>query len=326
MIRVLHVVSSWPTEQKPFVKPFIVSQIDSLRRAGLKVDVMNLEATGKTFNYLAGIFKIHRMVSNCHYDLIHAHYSYCGWSAVFQRRVPVIVSLMGSDLYGIPNGRGAQTLAGLFNILSTKWLVKLVDGVIVKSARMAALVNAGRVSVIPNGVDFTVFKPVFKREKTRKTSSDREVLFLGNPGLHRKNLALARDALEIVRRRYPSVRLVTAFGIGQEKVVQLMNSADLLLLTSLREGSPNVVKESMACNLPIVSTDVGDVREVIGDTEGCYITSFSPQDVADKIICALDFGRKTSGRRRITHLEIGVVAKRIIEFYEDVLEKRKGHE
>lgn len=323
MIRVLHVVSSWPTEEKPFVKPFIVSQIDSLRKAGLEVDVVNLEATGKTFNYLSGIFKIIRMVRKHHYDLIHAHYSYCGWSAVLQGRVPVIVSLMGSDLYGIANGRGGQTPAGIFNILSTKVLVKLVDGVIVKSARMAELVNSGRVSVIPNGVDFTVFKPESRRKGIRKRPSGRRVLFLGNPNLHRKNLVLARDALEIVRRSYPSARLVTAFGIGQGKVVRLMNSADLLLLTSLREGSPNVVKESMACNLPVVSTDVGDVREVIGDTAGCYITSFSPRDVAEKVIRALDFGRRTNGRRRITHLEIGTVAKRIIEFYEDVLKRKK---
>jgi teichuronic acid biosynthesis glycosyltransferase TuaC len=229
---------------------------------------------------------------------------------------------MGSDLYGISNGRGSQTPAGLFNVLSTKVLVRLVDGVIVKSTRMAELVSADRVSVIPNGVDFTVFKPGSGRVN-KKSLSDRKVLFLGNPNLRRKNLTLAQDALEIVRRTYPTARLLSAFGIDQRKVVELMNSADLLLLTSLQEGSPNVVKESMACNLPVVSTDVGDVREVVGNTDGCYITSFSPQDVAEKVIRALDFGRKTSGRRQIAHLEIGTVARKVIEVYEDVLRRRK---
>ncbi len=323
MIRVLHVVSSWPTERTPFVKPFIVSQINSLRQAGIEVDVINLDATGNSFNYLSGMFKILNTVRRQRYDLIHAHYSYCGWSAVPQRRVPVIVSLMGSDLYGISNGRGSQTPAGLFNILSTRILLKLVDAVIVKSARMAELVNVGKVFVIPNGVDFGVFKPDSKRRTGRTVSAGRRVLFLGNPNLRRKNLPLAQGAMEMVRKRYPEARLVSAFGIGQGRVVELMNSADLLLLTSLQEGSPNVVKESMACNLPVVSTDVGDVREVIGDTDGCYITSFSPEDVAEKIICALDFGRETNGRKRIAHLEIGIVARRIIQVYKDILEGKK---
>ncbi|MDH4211970.1 MAG: glycosyltransferase [candidate division WOR-3 bacterium] len=323
MIRALHVVSSWPTERKPFVKPFIVSQIDSLRESGIVVDVMNLDATGDSFNYLSGMFKIHSRVRRQQYDLIHAHYSYCGWSAIFQRRVPVIVSLMGSDLYGILNGRGSQTPAGLFNILSTKVLLKLVNAVIVKSERMAELVNVGNVFVIPNGVDFGVFKPNSKRRTGQTLSADRRVLFLGNPSLRRKNLLLAQGAMAMVRRRYPAARLVSAFGVGQEKVVELMNSSDLLLLTSLQEGSPNVVKESMACNLPVVSTDVGDVREVIGDTDGCYITSFAPEDVAEKIVRALDFGRETNGRKQIAHLEIGIVARRIIQVYEDILEGKK---
>ena len=101
-----------------------------------------------------------------------------------------------------------------------------------------------------------------------------------------------------------------------------LNAADALVLTSLWEGSPNVIKEAMACNLPIVSTDVGDVKEVIGDTEGCYITSYEPSDVAGKIKLALDFGKRTNGREKIKHLEINTIAKRIIDVYNEVLQKK----
>jgi len=319
MIRALHVVSSWPTEREPFVKPFIVSQINSLRGAGVDVDVFNLNATGKTLNYLRGAFEIIRRVREHRYDLIHAHYSYCAWSATLQKRIPVVVSLMGSDLYGISNGRGRQTLAGLFNVISTRVVLKLVDSVIVKSKGMAGLVNVGNVHVIPNGVDFSLFKPLSMRKGNRAVSTERRVLFLGDPGLRRKNISLAQEAMEIVKRKYPGARLISAYGVSQEKVVELMNSADLLLLTSLNEGSPNVVKESMACNLPVVSTDVGDVREVMAGTDGCYITSFSPEDVAEKIILALDFGRRTKGRKMVAHLEIGKVAGRIVQVYKDMI-------
>jgi teichuronic acid biosynthesis glycosyltransferase TuaC len=94
----------------------------------------------------------------------------------------------------------------------------------------------------------------------------------------------------------------------------------VVLLTSLWEGSPNVIKEAMACNTPIVSTDVGDVKEIIGKTEGCFITSFDPEDVSDKIKKALEFGKRTTGREDIKHLESGVVAKRIIAIYKNVLD------
>ncbi|UCD05094.1 MAG: glycosyltransferase, partial [candidate division WOR-3 bacterium] len=274
-------------------------------------------------NYLWGVFKILRRVRKRRYDLIHAHYSYCAWSSVFQKRVPVVVSLMGSDLYGISNGRGSQTPAGLFNIISTRVLLKLVDAVIVKSKGMSGLVSVGNVHVIPNGVDFGLFKPLSRRKRSNIGSTKRKVLFLGNPGLRRKNISLAQEAMKIVRRKYPGARLISAYGVDQEEVVKLMNSADLLLLTSLNEGSPNVVKESMACNLPVVSTDVGDVREVISDTDGCYVTSFSPVDVAEKIMLALDFGRRTKGRKMIAHLEIGKVAARIVQVYKGMIKGRR---
>lgn len=96
-------------------------------------------------------------------------------------------------------------------------------------------------------------------------------------------------------------------GYNRNQVSLLMNACDVILITSFSEGSPQVIKEAMACNLPIVSTDVGDVKEVIGNTEGCYITSFDPKDVAEKIKMALDFGKRTNGRENIKHFVINLL-------------------
>ena len=94
-----------------------------------------------------------------------------------------------------------------------------------------------------------------------------------------------------------------------------------MLLTSLWEGSPNVIKEAMACNCPIVSTDVGDVKKIIKNTQGCFITSFDPRDVSIGITKALRFGKKTNGREHIKHLDDKIIAKKIINLYQTVLKK-----
>jgi len=173
-MKVLHVVSSLPTKEKPYIKPFIVSQIESLKRNGVGIDVMNLNATGNTFNYFKGIFKILNRTNKNKYDLIHAHYAYCGWSAVFQKRIPILVSLMGSDLYGIPDKKDRQTLKGFINIISTKILIKFVNTVIVKSKSMRDMVNRNGVFVVPNGVDFEKFKPLKKKKNHKNHDSSKK--------------------------------------------------------------------------------------------------------------------------------------------------------
>jgi glycosyltransferase involved in cell wall biosynthesis len=321
MMRVLHVVSSLPTKDRPYDKPFVMSQIESLRYNGVEIDVMNLRGNESVFNYLLGIFRIIKQVNIQKYDLIHAHYSYCGWCAVFQWRVPVIVSLMGDDLLGTPNKNGGQTFEGFWTTITTQLLTKLVKSVIVKSKKMKAKVRARHVFIVPNGVDCDKFKPIgeYSSPTTGNSLSPKRILFLGNTLIPSKNFALALKAIEIVKKNNVEVDLLNIYRVAQDEVVKFLNSSTMLLLTSTQEGSPNVIKEAMACNVPIVSTDVGDVRETISNTEGCFITSFSPEDVADKIHMALRFGKRTNGRKNIEHLEINRIAEKIISIYEQII-------
>ena len=102
-----------------------------------------------------------------------------------------------------------------------------------------------------------------------------------------------------------------------------MNASDFQLTTSFRESGPLVVKEAMACGTPIVTVDVGDVKDVIGDTEGCYIAERHADDIAEKIRQALAFKGKTSGRQRIIDLGLSneLVAKQLVEIYKKVLKQ-----
>jgi teichuronic acid biosynthesis glycosyltransferase TuaC len=98
-----------------------------------------------------------------------------------------------------------------------------------------------------------------------------------------------------------------------------MNACDALLLVSDAEGSPMVIKEAMACNLPVVSVPVGDVPGVIGGTEGCYLCRQDPSDAAEKLGLALRRLERTKGREKVTSLEQGIVARRIMEVYKETV-------
>jgi len=137
-----------------------------------------------------------------------------------------------------------------------------------------------------------------------------------------KNYHLAKKAVKYI----PNAELVELKGYSKKEVSLLMNACDLLLITSFHESGPLVVKEAMACNCPIVSTDVGDVRWIFGDTAGCYITSYEIGNVENKIKMALEFANKhgkTQGRKRIIELclDSDTIAKQIINVYKSVLEK-----
>jgi glycosyltransferase involved in cell wall biosynthesis len=108
-------------------------------------------------------------------------------------------------------------------------------------------------------------------------------------------------------------------NIPNEKIPYYYNASSVVILTSLWEGSPNAIKETMACSIPLVSTDVGDVRDVISKTDGCYISSYDYKEFASKIKRALEFKRRTTGRDDIEYLKSNLIAKKIINIYKGVV-------
>ena len=148
------------------------------------------------------------------------------------------------------------------------------------------------------------------------------LLFVSDPAAQRENFKLFNEAFKLINRS--DIKILTPFLINHSDLMLYYNLADVMVFTSTAEGSPNVIKEAMACNCPIVSTDVGDVKWVFGNTGGCFITTFDPQDVAEKIKLALLFSEKfgrTNGSERIIELSLDseTVAKKIIDIYEQVL-------
>jgi len=221
---------------------------------------------------------------------------------------------MGSDAYMSTFWRWC---ANIFYYI--RW-----DATIVKTRQMEDMLRMSKLHVIPNGVNmerFTLMEKNKAREKIKYFSEKKLILFLADPRRSEKNFPLAKQVVDALNN--PDIELMAVYNVSNELIPCYLNAADALLLTSKWEGSPNVIKEAMACNLPIVSTDVGDVKEVIGSTEGCYICSYDPKVVAEKIKMALDFGKRTNGRERIIELGLDAdnIAKKIINVYDKVLER-----
>ena len=294
------------------ISPIVKTQGDSLKKTGIEVEYFTIK--GKGFSgYLKNIFVLRKYLKAGNYNIIHSHFFLSSVVATFSNPSNLVVSLMGSDVYT------SNTWNSFIRLLSKRW-----KRLIVKSDRMKEILKIDNINVIPNGVDLEKFYLVDKRNAREKLNWDFNksyILFSLSITRPEKNYRLALHALQPLMNK---LELITLQNIPHEEIVYYLNAADVLLMTSEYEGSPNIIKEAMACNCPIVTTDVGDVKWVIGETEGCYITTFESSDIRNKINKALQFvsgKNRTKGRERIIMLGLDTVtiADKIKKLYTDVL-------
>jgi teichuronic acid biosynthesis glycosyltransferase TuaC len=299
----------------------VENQASSLFSKEIDIKLFPLEGKGIT-GYLRNIKDLSKFLKTGQIDIIHAHYGLSGIvSFIAKKREKLIVSFMGSDLIGSKNL--SEKLLTFINIIFARLFY---DISIVKSAQMfARLSKSTHVVLIPNGTSlerYGFMDQMIARNEAGLQNTANIVLFVSDPSRPEKNFSLADEAVHMLREI--EITLLPIFDKPADALKTFYNAADLLLLTSFHEGSPNVVKEAMACNCPVVATNVGDVEWLFGDSPGYYISTFNPEDVADKIKQALEFRKvhiMTRGRERI--LELGIdsdkIAEKIVKVYEAVL-------
>lgn len=264
-------------------------------------------------NYLKYPGKIRKMVKKHKIDIIHAHYSLSGFvaSLAFSGKA-VVCSLMGSDVWD-------KTVSRPFIPFFRRFMWKMT---IVKSSEME---KACRGSVMaPNGVDMENFRPLDKSlcfDRSGFDPKDKNILFVAKVAdMPVKNITLAQTAVQLLTENYKiNAKLQVLENISFPDLPYYYNAADLLLLTSRTEGSPNVVKEALACNCPVVSTDVGDVKQIIENIDGCFITSFEKEDVAEKIKAAIEYDKPLNAREQISYLDNKVIVEKIVAVYKDAI-------
>lgn len=291
--------------------PFIVEQVEALKKQGCTIDFFGLQGKGLQ-GYLRNLPLLKQKIKEFCPDVVHAHYGLSGLFANLQRRVPVVTTYHGSDINDkkvLPFSKVALRLSAWNVFVSRKTLE------IAKPRKKYIL--------LPCGIDLSDLQLTEKAEARRKMNlkSDKNyILFAGAFDIAVKNAPLAKEAVALLQD--DQTKLLELKGYTREEVTLLMCAADAFLLTSLTEGSPQVIKEAMACGCPIVSVDVGDVRERTASVEGCYVANTrEPEELADLLRRALSFEGRTKGHDKIVAdgIDNRLVAKHLFEIYERVL-------
>jgi len=323
-LRVLVVTGVYPTEQRPHAGTFIKSQVDSLIAAGLEVEVVHPQPGPTPLRYLAAIRDVFLKTLTKRFDLVHGHYGLWCLVARLQWTTPVVASFLGDDVLGTVTANGGYSKKSKAVAYLSRKLCFLVDAVIVKSEQMKKVLGGPqqKIYIVPNGVNFAQLRPIARDEARAALGWDQEryyILFGNNPNIAVKNYPLAKAAVERLHEHGIEAELVVANGLSHDTVVLYMNASNALLLSSVAEGSPNVVKEAMACNVPVVSTNVGDVAAVIGRTQGCSVCPPDPDALTSGLEKALNHAGRTTGRADIQHLSSDIVAQRIIMIYQKAI-------
>lgn len=326
-LRVLMVTSEWPAAGIPGTTNFIKRQAEFLQAAGVDVEVFVFRGSRNPYNYATAWTRLRPRLEPGRYDLVHAQFGQSGLLAL-PKKLPLVVTFRGSDLLGIVGDKtGRHTMVGRVLQQASRFVARKADAVILVSDHMRdELKTKAPIHVIPSGLDLDLFRPIPREEARRQLGmepGEKLVLFVGRPHQARKRHALAQAAVDILNERVPA-RLVVGWGIPHEKIPVYMNAADVLICTSMQEGSPNVVKEALACDLPVVSVDVGDVRERLAAVEGCEVTADErPETIAAALERVLARDERVDGRSAIQHLDERLLTERVIEIYRSVLPRSR---
>ena len=297
------------------ISPILKSQGDSLAAAGVEVEYFLIKGKGLK-GYLEHTSPLKKYVKENRIDVIHAHYSMSAFAASLAGVKPIVVSLMGSDV----KATESYKLVIRFFARFFHW-----RAIIVKSQDMYKDLRIKRALIVPNGVNLDLFKPMDKATCRHSLGWDAEkihVLFPANPFRPEKDFALAQKSVGLLDK---NLEIHVFEQVEHQKTPLYFNAADVVLLTSKWEGSPNVVKEALACGCPIVSTDVGDVSERIAGVEGCYVAhSRNPEKLADLLNKALNFEGRTKGNEKIVTdgLDNRQVAEKLIRIYCQILKEK----
>ena len=308
--------------------PFVTEQGDALRNAGCEINYFLVKG-----NYIAAVKALKDKISECHPDIVHAHFGLSAITAELQSLVPVVTTF-----------HNGETLNWYVNLVSSLMSLRAKHVIYVaQHIRDLSYFKAKNYSIIPCGVPMEqmVITPKDEARKRLGWEQDKKyILFGGAFDNLRKNYPLLRDAVEklkndtsYIKHNTSDIECVEMKNLTRSQCVLRMCACDLFALPSHSEGSPQALKEAMAVNCPCLATDIADVRELFGDEPGHWILrnprktherwdgdEKSLDEMVELLKEALAFEGRTNGRKRIEELQLTneQVAARIMNIYANI--------
>lgn len=290
------------------LQPYVLEQARELEKSGVQTDFFQIKGKGIR-GYLKNLPALIRKIRSGNYDILHAHYGLSGFLASLQFKRPLVITFHGSDINFFMN-----------RVISNKAFLLATRGIFVsgKLKKKLFIPCEKKSIVLACGIDLETFQPMdkaFARNEMKLDLQKKYLLFSSAFDNPVKNFPLAEKAAGGI----PGIEFIELKKKTRREVSLLLNACDALVLTSFREGSPQIIKEALACNCPVISVDVGDAREIIGTTEGCYICSRDPDDIREKIQLVLQRDQRIEGRERVSNLGLESINIELISVYKSLI-------
>jgi glycosyltransferase involved in cell wall biosynthesis len=305
---------------------FVRREAEALRAAGHEVDVFGFDNSRYSPRHIARqVIELRDAIRRARPDVVHAQFGkFNALVAAFAARLslekpPLVITFRGTDINRNTRYSGLRSTLG---IAASQLAALTARGIVCVSREIRAKVWASGLRptmIVPTGVDLRTFVPLERgaaRAQLGFGRDERIVLFNAGRNPAVKDPELATAAVAEATKRIGAVRFVVLDGTSAPEDVPLyMNAADCLLVTSHTEGSPTVVQEAMACNLPVVSVDVGDVRERLQGVRHCAVVRRHPAALGLAVATLLRRPRRSDGREHAAALSVETIASRLVEFY-----------
>ena len=313
-MKTLHITNNFPTSKHPIFGIFVKEQIESLNSKDVECDVFFVNGRENGVNaYFNGLFELRKKLKNSDYDILHCHHVF---SAVLLLLTFRFYSFKRIVSYQNP----PKKEGGLFLYLIIK---VFFNGIILKNNPTA---NKRKNYYLPNGTNTDFFREYSYNESIIKLGLEKDKNYIIFIDSYKKRAQKRADRFDkvidiLLKNGNPyNIAPLKLTNTKRHLIPYYLSVSSVHLITSDFEGSPNSVKECLACNTPIVSTPVGNIDDLIGNIEGCYISnSFDSNELAELVIKSLNYNNFTSRDKLLEKkLDIESVAKKLLTIYKSI--------
>jgi glycosyltransferase involved in cell wall biosynthesis len=328
LMRILAITNIYPSARSPSSGVFVQEQVKGLRDTGVDVRVLFVDRKQDgPLTYYTLAPKVAKAVAEFEPDVIHVMYGGVMAHQILRHHysVPVVLTFRGSDLLGQNFSGWARKAISRYGMYCSRRAAAAADAVIVVARHLERALNGAAcgkiVRVIPSGIDLHRFKPMDSHACKRRlgwNARSFHVLFASSSGDPVKRPELARAAVAQMNGESSPAELHYMTGIPTSEVPLWINASDAVLLTSAHEGSPNIIKEALACGVPVVSVDVGDVAEQIAGIAGCHLANPEAPALAARLRLVRQSGQRLDCRTHVARYSITRVAEKLKECYQEV--------